>query len=227
MKRLLIFFLFLAPVFALNAQSVDLLWQGETYRPPFYEGRSLWSYQSIIKFVAIPQGLGDPTTLNYKWTKNGTVLGMVSGVGRNFLSFEDDVFSKPQEVKVEIISTDKKVLAEAKTTVRPQSAVLLVYENNPLYGYLFNREIGAGYRLREGEVTFSAFPLFATPATRDGANLSYSWTTSDGEIQSGSSVTYRAPEDAEGTSEVMLNISNSHKILVDLNRNFLVQFGNE
>src|SRR3989344_1173365 len=62
-------FLFLAST-TTHAQSVDLLWQGETYTPPFYKGKSLWSNQSRITFFAMTNGLGNPANLSYKWTKN-------------------------------------------------------------------------------------------------------------------------------------------------------------
>src|SRR3990167_742525 len=105
MKRIIflstIYFLLTTVVLA---QSVDILWQGDTYTPPFYKGKSLWSNQSRITFVAIPQGLGNPASLNYKWTKNGTVLGNINGIGKNTLSFTDSILSRPQTIRVDILS---------------------------------------------------------------------------------------------------------------------------
>src|SRR3989344_1441328 len=97
-----------------SAQSVDLLWQGETYTPPFFEGRSLWSNQSRVTIVAVPQGLGNASALNYRWTKNDTVLGSLSGVGKSLLSLKDTILSKPQTIKVEVVSGER-VLASATT----------------------------------------------------------------------------------------------------------------
>src|SRR3990167_10337236 len=84
------------PILHLQAEEVDLLWQGNSYVPPFYEGRTLWSSQSRITFLAIPHGagIGNPANLTYKWTKNGTVLGNINGVGKNTLSFIDSILSK-------------------------------------------------------------------------------------------------------------------------------------
>src|SRR3989344_3741283 len=115
-KFILSFLIFLLPVIA-NAQSIDILWQGETYTPPFYQGRTLWSTESRITLVAIPHNLGNRNALNYRWTQNSTVLGNVSGVGKHSLSFMDPIISRPQKIKVEIMSGSGSVLSSAETTI--------------------------------------------------------------------------------------------------------------
>src|SRR3989344_1490686 len=126
---------FLLPT-SINAQSIDILWQGETYTPPFYKGKTLLSTQSGITLVAIPHGLGSSANLNYKWTRNGTVLGNISGRGKNTLTFVDSVLSRSQTFKVDILSSEDKVLASAFHTFIPTSPNLAVSENNPLYGFM-------------------------------------------------------------------------------------------
>src|SRR3989344_2819964 len=93
---------YLSLVSSAHAQSVDILWQGEVYTPPFYQGKTFWSKQSRIPLVAIPQSLGNPANLTYKWTKNGTVLGNVNGVGKNSIYFVDSILSKGKTIEVEI-----------------------------------------------------------------------------------------------------------------------------
>ena len=217
----------LAPLFSTSAQEVDIIWQGETYTPPFYEGRALWSKQSLITLVAIPQGLGNPSNLIYKWIQDGTVLGFISGPGKDTLRIEDSLFSKPQTIKVEIVTAEDELLADDELVIVPTNSQALIYEKNPLYGYMFHREVGRNFRIDEGEVTFSAFPFFSTPPARDAGNLTYQWSTNTGESGVGHTVTYRAPEEGEGTSRVGLRISNTAKILLPFSREFLVQFGEE
>jgi len=227
MKKIFIFsiFLFLLPVFRLNAQSVDLLWQGEAYTPPFYQGRTLWSKQSRITLVAIPQGLGNPANLNYKWTKTGTVLGNINGVGKNTISFFDSILSKPQNIKVEILASDKTVLASASVAVAPTNPSLAVYENNPLYGFMFHREITGTHKLQGQEVTFTAFPLFFSALNRIDSSINYQWRTNTGEAETKNSVTYRAPDNATGSSEVKVSVSNKDEITQSAKGSFLIEFG--
>ncbi|OHB09853.1 MAG: hypothetical protein A3G05_00865 [Candidatus Zambryskibacteria bacterium RIFCSPLOWO2_12_FULL_45_14] len=216
---------FLLPT-TISAQEIDLLWQGGTYVPPFYKGLPLWSKQSKITFVAIPQGLGNPANLNYKWTKNGTVLGNISGVGKNSISFFDPVISRPQTIVVEIVTNEDDVLASAVLTVVSTPPVLVVYENNPLYGFMFHRETSGVHELQGQEVTFTAFPLFFSAVGRMDSFLEYKWQTNVGEAEARNSVTYRSPDDVSGSSEVQASIVNTKRILQDARNSFLIKFGN-
>ena len=217
-------FLFLAST-TTHAQSVDLLWQGETYAPPFYKGKSLWSNQSRITFFAMTNGLGNPANLGYKWTKNGTVLGNINGIGKNTLAFTDSILSRPQTIKVEILSEQKTVLASASVFVIPTPPVLAVYENNPLYGFMFHKEMAGEYKLQEKEVTFTAFPLFFSALNRIDNSVEYEWRTNVGDAENKNSVTYRAPDDATGASQIQVSASNKEKILQSSNKSFLIEFG--
>lgn len=227
MKRIILITLFALPLSSMYAQSVDILWQGETYTPPFYEGRALWSKQSLISMTAIPQSLGNPGSLIYKWTQNGTVLGNISGVGKNTLKFEDSIFSKPYEIKVEILSADEEILAENTIVIESVSPQVLIYENNPVYGYSFHKEAGNAFRLPEGEITLAAFPLFGSPKFRESDNFSYEWRVNNGELLIGPEATYRAPEGGIGSSEVTLLFKDVGKVLPSFSRELLIQFGYE
>ena len=155
------------------------------------------------------------------------MLGSVSGTGRNSLTFKDSIFSKPYRVRVEILDQFEEVLAESEIVVTAQGPMLLVYEDNPLYGFMFHSEVGESFKLAKSEATLAAFPLFASPAERETATFSYRWSTNSGDAWSGNSVTYRAPEDAGGLASVNLTFSNSGTISRPIERKFLIQFGNE
>ena len=230
MKRFYVIFILLLlilPILHLRAQVVDILWQGETYTPPFYEGRSLWSKQSRITLVAIPQGLGSAANLNYKWTRNGTVLGNINGIGRNYISFLDSILSRPQIIKVEILSGQNVVLASTFVTVTPTASALAVYENNPLYGFMFHRETSGTHPLKEKEITFTAFPFFFSTSNRMDDIISYEWRTNVGEAETKNSVTYRSPDNTVGSSQVSVSASNKNQITQDASKNFLIEFGNQ
>lgn len=225
-KAFLLFILLLSIPAVSQAQSVDILWQSETYAPPFYKGRSLWTTQSRIIFVAIPQGLGNPANLNYKWTRNGTVLGDISGVGRNSLSFTDSILSRPQSIMVEIISSNDTVLASSTVAVAPIAPTLAIYENNPLYGFMFHKEIGEGLRLQAREIAFTAFPFFFSTPSRTHSSMTYEWRTNTGVTDNGNSVTYRTQDDAAGAAGVRVRAGSASAITQSVDRNFSIQFEN-
>jgi hypothetical protein len=218
-KASLLFLLIIAPLFS-NAQSVDILWQGDGYVSPFYRGHTQWGRQTEITFIAIPQGLGDPATLEYTWIRDSTVLGLVSGVGKNTLSFVDTVFSKPVSIGVEI-TKNEAILAQSSVTVSPVPQILPVYENHPLFGYLFHHEVGSEYIMEGEEVTFTAFPFFFNTPVRDITPLTYKWNGRTG----ASAITYRSPENNPGLSAIEVDLSSSSSFMQTASRNFLVQFG--
>jgi len=223
MKKAFVAAILLLPSLAF-AQSVDIIWQGETYVPPFYQGLPLWSQQSEITFVAMPEGVENPETINYTWLRNGVVLGLVSGPGKNSLSFLDTIFSKPITVEVEIYSDSDEFIAADSVSLSPREPSLLVYEKSPLYGFLFNREGVLGYRFEESEKTFAAFPFSFSTSSKDGSELLYRWGSAPSQ---GSLATYRIPENSSGLSRIILNAENTNFLKQRSSADFLVQFGQE
>ncbi len=230
MKKPVFFLLFIAyfllPASA-SAQSIDLLWQGQTYIPPFYEGRALWSKQARIIMTAVVSGLGDPNSLIYRWSKDGSVLGSVSGIGKKSLTFSDNVFSDPITITVEVIGSNNATLAENTVSVEPREYAPMIYENNPLYGFMFHREVGTGFMMDGQEATFTAFPFFANAAAKTAPSLSYKWSTNSGGSEYQNTVTYRAPEDGAGIAKISLTLKDASDIIPAVNRSFLIKFGDE
>ena len=213
-----------------HAQEIDLLWQGDVYTPPFYEGRALWTNQSEITLYAVPHipnpigGEFSSTELVYKWWKNSTVLGTANGIGKNSITFTGSIIDRPQSIKIEILSKDGALLASATREFSPIVPSLLIYENNPLYGIMFNREVGSSYKMRGSEITLVAIPLFFSSFERDPEFLKYSWRTNAGGSKTSNSVTYRIPENTSGSSRVNIRVSNEDRIIQSSERSFLLDF---
>lgn len=211
------------------AQSIDLLWQGETYTPPFYEGRSLWSRESRLSVTALASVPGfSPQSLYYRWTRDGTVLGSLSGVGRSSLTFVASVLASEMEIKVDARDgEDGPVLASSTITLRPLFSRLLVVEDSPLYGLMLHKPVKSEFFLSQSEVSFSAIPLFARVTFRAAPAITYTWTTNTGDARTGNSATYRAPEGERGESVINLKAENTGIIEVPPKKSFLVKFGEQ
>lgn len=215
----------------INPSEIDVLWQGDTYSPPFYKGRPLWTHQSQITLVAMPHVIisgveKSPSALVYKWTKNGTVLGNISGVGKNSLTLTDSILSKPQTIKVDALTDKNTLLASQTLEITPLSPTLLVYEDSPLYGILFHKEVGSGYAIKSQEVTFTAFPLFFSTSNRLNSLIQYTWNTNAGDTEKNNSVTYRVPDGASGSSQVTVRAEHKSNLIQFASKSFLVEFGN-
>ncbi|CAN5138665.1 hypothetical protein BH11PAT3_BH11PAT3_0030 [soil metagenome] len=216
-----------------NPSDVDLLTEGRGYVPPFYKGRTQWGYQTQISIVALPHILDSSgkeisaQNLIFKWSKDDTVLGTVSGIGRSSLTLSDSVLSLPMDIKLQIYTDKDTVVAEKTLSLGPVPQQTLVYEDNPLYGYMFHYAINGEYPLREKEVSFSAFPLFFSTLTKNSPLVLYDWST-NGTFggQTTNRVTFRAPESA-GTASVGIDIKHKTKFTESTSKSFGVQFGNQ
>ncbi len=226
MKKFVLAALLLIPT-ATFAQSVDILYTGDVYTPPFYRGGAPWSQESTIKLFALPQGLGNPEALIYKWRQGSTVLGEYSGVGQNTITYTDSIFSKPQIFSIEVLALDDTVLARNYISVTPSTPGLLVYEKHPLYGFLFNAEASPSYWITGAETTFAAFPLFFSTESRTNPLISYSWRSGGREDGAQSTVTYRLPENGTGQAAISVKATNPASIRQAATESFLVQFDNE
>src|SRR3989344_5968640 len=71
----------------LKPATIDLLWQSDSYVPPFYKGKALFPSQGNVVITAMPEFYSgsskvSPSSLNYSWTVNDKVLQNQSGYGK-------------------------------------------------------------------------------------------------------------------------------------------------
>src|SRR5688572_27784159 len=119
------------------APNVTLLWEAQTYVPPFYKGKTLLADGGDVKIFAFPPDhLGDPSALRYMWKIDGEVRGDDSGIGRSFFIHRSGLFGGAPLIIVEVYRGDEKVGTGALRVplVAPRIAV---YPVLPLAGILF------------------------------------------------------------------------------------------
>jgi hypothetical protein len=208
-----------------RAQSVDILMQAGTYTPPFYKGAPKWSNQSLVSLTAVVTGVDNPSSLNYKWIDNITVLGRTNGVGKNTLVFFDSILGNTQRIHMQVFNSNDEMLAKNSIIFAPTKTETLVYEDNPLYGLMLHKEVSSGHTLKGSEGSFAVFPLFFSTANRL-MGIDYSWRTNNGDSQTLNTVTYRIPPGTSGSSVVTVKADNPSKILQSSEMRFVVKFEN-
>lgn len=70
--------------------AVDLVWQSESFVPPFYRGKAMYSHQNNVTMIAIPHIVSggkeiNPKNLVYSWSKDDRVIESDSGYGKILL----------------------------------------------------------------------------------------------------------------------------------------------
>ncbi len=209
-----------------EAQTVDILWEGQSYTPPFYQGLALWPNegQVAVSAIAIIPGKSS-ASLYYRWSKDGTVLGSLSGVGKNSITFSDTILSLPIEVRVDVRDGEEgDILATERVTLSPSDPEILVVEDSPLYGLMLNKAVLNNFSLINSEVSFSAIPLFHRTTTKNAPAISYLWSTNTGDARTGNRVTYRISDDSSGQAKIQLSITNKGVLVQPQPKNFNIMF---
>ncbi len=214
--------------------SVDLLWEADSYTPPFYEGRALPSSGSTIRLYAIPHilrssGVEVPASnLTFTWKNNGAVLQADSGVGKSSATIPAAILLGSDVITVDAQTADGTLSGEASVAIQTIDPHLVLYESSPLFGILYHRALQQNDSATDAETTFTAVPYFADALTARDPNLSYEWRINDSPVANDpkdpNEVTVSSQ--AVGTAQINLNLSSPRDPFVAANGSWTISFGN-
>lgn len=165
--------------------SIDILWESDSYTPPFYKGRALPSAGSAVTLVAMPHfmrqnGSSVPSeNIIYTWRKDGEVIAGASGLGKASARIVGPLLYGSDLISVEAISQDGSLSGEAAVRIGDVEPALVLYKVHPLFGELFHQPLGATSFIPEVEMTFAAVPYFAAVDTPDDPKLNYEWRVNE------------------------------------------------
>jgi hypothetical protein len=175
--------------FLLRPIEVDLLWEADTFVPPFYKGKALPTYKSIVKLSAIPRFntfSSNPSRYSYAWTAN-QIQNLEQGIGKQ--SVLVPMKYSGSSVPIEVTVTDLSALGDTTGTTSATrlnngsamqrivaiNPLLLFYEDAPLLGVRFNQALSGGVTTNGTSFTLRAVPYFFSNDDIVNANLSYTW----------------------------------------------------
>lgn len=159
---------------------VHLVWEADSYTPPFYEGRALPVRGSTVRLLAIPKlsiaGREIPAAdLIYTWRVDGTVRATASGRGKMSFVTSTSVFSDVTTVQLTVASADRRVNAESSVRIVAADPAVRLYEDHPLFGTMYHRAFSTTMALPETEATFVATPYFIPASAASEPRLRYRW----------------------------------------------------
>lgn len=163
----------LAPAF------VDLFYDAANNTPLFYKGASLVSRGGSFTLYAIPNIPEQNSTLEYEfnWYVGNILDSDQSGFGRNSFTYEGNLLSRPQNIRVDVLRNGT-VVGTGETIVDFEDPLAFVYEDSPLYGVLSNRALMDSIFLESEELPIRVFPYFFSFGT-----LEYTWRINGEEIR--------------------------------------------
>jgi hypothetical protein len=212
----------LTKTFYVNPQSVDIIWQADTYTPPFYRGKAMFSPQTKVTLVAMPNVINqngaqvNPGEVTYKWKKDFVVQGKNSGYGAQTFSYKGDILLQTVNIGLEV-SIEGGNTAETYFDLAPTTPEIGMYEQSPIYGTLYNRDVSGGFDFENSsERSIAAIPYFFGVPNRESIKLSYEWAINGTKIDVPSSqntMTFRNSENLDGASQIGILISNTDNFL--------------
>ncbi|KKU70309.1 MAG: hypothetical protein UX94_C0008G0001 [Parcubacteria group bacterium GW2011_GWA2_47_21] len=214
----------------INPANAEIVWESDSYTPPFYKGRALYAYQGMVKFATVAE-IADkngetllPEEIYYSWFENDQPKLSASGIGKNSYSIQGGYIMKPIEISVSVSSPDKQSGAKAAVRILPQTPLVVLYEDSPLYGVLYNKSLARSYSLGKDEIGIVAAPYFFSRV--DARFLSYQWLVNQAGVSYGNkpSIILRKPAGISGSSELSLKVTNREKILQNALTGLLINF---
>ena len=218
----------------LSPADVDLIYEAQTYAHPFYKGKKLFTSESTVRFTALPNfvnsnGVTIPDKeLVYTWSTNGTVVQSASGYGRNTFFFTGTLIERPTTVSVDVSAVNSSLKATQSTTIRSMQPEVLVYENNPLLGVIYEQAITIPYILNRFQVDFEAIPYFFAVSSKNDPSIKYEWFINNTRVTSKSPqenyLLLQNTQNNEGTAVISARVSHIQSILQNTRTALELQF---
>jgi len=221
----------------IGSGSVDLITENNGFVPTFFKGKTPTGYQNTISIIAFPhladaKGVEyDPKTLVYQWKKNSRVVEDQSGYGKQVFTLVGEIVPRTAIIGVTVSTRDGSRSASGLISISYNSPSLSFYIDSPLYGPLFNKSTGEGIFIgKEKETSVLAIPYGFNKPTKGLGDLVLTWMINGyehPELSSNESVTLRAPNGADGTSNIELTVHNNKDILQSVSAGFSARFSSK
>lgn len=205
---------------SITPAEVSLVWEPVAYAPPFYKGKRLYTYESPIRVIAIPEIVENGRRLAsdelvFKWKENYKLIQSASGSGKDTITVRNSVPLKPIVVSVEISTLNNSITATGDISAEPDQPQILFYENSPLYGILWNRALTSPFALAQKEIAVLATPYFFGVQNAADPKLQYTWTLNGAPVSPTTEkniLTLRQESEQTGTALLGLRVANTKGI---------------
>jgi hypothetical protein len=218
------------------ARGVDIVWEASSYTPPFYKGKALFPYHGAVTLEAIPNFIRNGQRLNpknmiYTWKIDNQIISDSSGYGKNSTTLQANGLNiDPLVISVSVSSYDGTITGNGRVTIPAVQPTSEFYENNPLYGVLYNRALAQNFKLNQKEIVLETTPyFFSTTGLYNTQALTFDWSINGNKINSTdvkNQILLRAPQGSSGASTLSVQITNPKKLLQYQTSNILIGFGN-
>lgn len=220
-------------IFSINPAGVDLVWEADSYVPPFYQGKALSPKQGVVKIVAMPDFMKygsrvSAKNLVYEWSNATQAYESQSGYGKNVLVINGSALGREDQIRVLVRDPSDNLVAQSSVTITPVDPEIVFYLNSAYYGNIFDTAMANPFDMgKSDEVEAFAAPYYFS---RDGlSGLKYSWRLNGESIpglENSMTAVFRRPEEGSGESSISLNIENLKRVLQGADGSLSIKFNN-
>lgn len=201
--------------FVFRPSAVRLVWEADTYVPPFYKGKAELSPGANLRmhaFTDIRDAAGariPASNLIFSWERGGTKFADRSGLGVTTFSVQGSQLTAGEEIAVSVSTRAGERVGYASLFIPSTDPYVRVYERHPLQGIIYARALQQKTSFSEQEVTLVAEPYFFSAASRSGNDLYYEWRLNGELIPSAAlSGTLTIQSTKKGEAVVALSVQN-------------------
>jgi len=218
--------------YSFRPAEVDLIYESQTFTPPFYEGSAYYSKQASIKVSAMPQVLDkngnyvNPNNISYSWYLDGSLIKDSSGYSKQTFSYTGPLLSKNFRVGVDISTIEDGSVANETISIIPKEPMVLFYEKSQTLGTLYNKIVTGDFNLTSAEIEFETVPFAFNKKSIFNQTVIYDWKLNGSKISSPNqnSLVFRNDSNSSGQATIGVNISNE-TMLQKANNSFRLIFG--
>lgn len=202
--------------FVFKPSLVRLMWEADTYTPPFYRGKALASPGADVRIFAFTDVRGEDgkripdADLIFEWEQGGVKFADRSGLGVASFTLAGNQLKSGEGVAVVIRTRDGTRVGRGSTFVEYADPLVRVYEKHPLRGVRYERSFLSREGVEDKEITLVAEPYFFSTKGRDGADLTYEWLLNGAPVESYGSIL--ALRDERGGGEAALSVSVQNRV---------------
>lgn len=214
---------------------LDILWEANTYVPPFYKGKALPSSQSSVRVIPFPSFVGKDGYYNtkdliYKWKAGYFGNDSDSGYGKNTFIYKTGYTYNSDTIESTVSTLDTGLSINKKISIYVSEPKISFYENKPLGGIRFENNIGDTFRFTTTELTVRSAPYFFAIPGLNNNSASFVWKM-DGRIldidpDNKMDFTFRKPNQGEGKFQLSLAVDNKGYDLQTASKSTSISYSN-
>lgn len=160
----------------ISPADLDILWQADTYTPPFYRGKALPTPESFIRVVGMPNVRNEGAQklengMVFVWEHNGKRQPNDSGFGQNPFVYRNDFLDLEDQITLEVIHEDGLTRAKQSIFVPISNPEVVVYEDSSF----LRKAFGKGEPAASGRLVFTAEPYYFSTKRELLNTLNYRW----------------------------------------------------